>query len=123
MTYFGRLKGLDRHAAKTWSLEYLERVALADKANVQLDKLSGGQQQKVQLGVTIMNEPELLILDEPTKGFDPVNRRLLMDIIDGQKTKGATVAMVPAGRGITWHSTIPQQGLRRALTEGVQIQG
>jgi ABC-2 type transport system ATP-binding protein len=94
MTYFGRLKGLDRHAAKTWSLEYLERVALADKANVQLDKLSGGQQQKVQLGVTIMNEPELLILDEPTKGFDPVNRRLLMDIIGEQKTKGATVVMV-----------------------------
>lgn len=94
MAYFGRLKGLDRHAAKTWSLEYLERVALADKANVQLDKLSGGQQQKVQLGVTIMNEPELLILDEPTKGFDPVNRRLLMDIIAGQKAKGATVVMV-----------------------------
>jgi ABC-2 type transport system ATP-binding protein len=94
MAYFGRLKGLDRQAAKTWSLEYLERVALADKANVQLDKLSGGQQQKVQLGVTIMNEPELLILDEPTKGFDPVNRRLLMDIIAGQKAKGATVVMV-----------------------------
>jgi ABC-2 type transport system ATP-binding protein len=94
MTYFGRLKGLDRNAAKTWSLEYLERVALADKAGAQLDKLSGGQQQKVQLGVTIMNDPELLILDEPTKGFDPVNRRLLMDIIDGQKAKGATVVMV-----------------------------
>lgn len=94
MTYFGRLKGLDRKAAKHWSLQYLERVALADKAGVLLDKLSGGEQQKVQLGVTIMNEPELLILDEPTKGFDPVNRRLLMDIIDGQKAKGATVVMV-----------------------------
>ena len=54
---------------------------------MRLDKLSGGQQQKVQLGVTIMNDPELLILDEPTKGFDPVNRRLLMDIIDDQKTR------------------------------------
>jgi ABC-2 type transport system ATP-binding protein len=94
MTYFGRLKGVDRHAAKTWSLDYLEKVGLADKANTQLDKLSGGQQQKVQLGVTIMNEPELLILDEPTKGFDPVNRRLLMDVIAEQKTRGATVVMV-----------------------------
>lgn len=94
MTYFGRLKGIDRNAAKTWSLTYLDRVGLAEKAHVQLDKLSGGQQQKVQLGVTIMNEPELLILDEPTKGFDPVNRRLLMDIIAEQKTKGATVVMV-----------------------------
>jgi ABC-2 type transport system ATP-binding protein len=94
MTYFGRLKGLSKHDASTWSLEYLERVALADKAKVRVDKLSGGEQQKVQLGVTIMNQPELLILDEPTKGFDPVNRRLLMDIIEDQKSAGATVLMV-----------------------------
>jgi ABC-2 type transport system ATP-binding protein len=94
MVYFGRLKGLDRAWARAWSREYLERVDLADKAGVRLDKLSGGQQQKVQLGVTIMNEPELLILDEPTKGFDPVNRRLLMDIIEEQKLSGATVIMV-----------------------------
>ncbi|MDN4609567.1 ABC transporter ATP-binding protein [Arthrobacter burdickii] len=94
MTYFGRLKGLTRDQARTWSMNYLERVALADKAGTRLDKLSGGQQQKVQLGVTIMNSPELLILDEPTKGFDPVNRRLLMDIIEEQKTNGATVVMV-----------------------------
>jgi ABC-2 type transport system ATP-binding protein len=94
MTYFGRLKGLDKTAARSWSVEYLERVGLADKAQTRLDKLSGGQQQKVQLGVTIMNTPELLILDEPTKGFDPVNRRLLMDIIDDQRKAGATVVMV-----------------------------
>jgi len=94
MAYFGRLKGLSRQAAVTWSMEFLERVALADKAKLRVDKLSSGQQQKVQLGVTIMNDPELLILDEPTKGFDPVNRRLLMDIIEAQKTAGATVLMV-----------------------------
>jgi len=94
MVYFGRLKGLDKTHAKTWSRDYLERVDLADKASTRLDKLSGGQQQKIQLGVTIMNDPELLILDEPTKGFDPVNRRLLMDIIEDQKLAGATVIMV-----------------------------
>jgi ABC transporter related protein len=94
MTYFGRLKGLDKAAAKQWSLAYLERVGLADKAKSKIDKLSGGQQQKVQLGVTIMNDPSLLILDEPTKGFDPVNRRLLMDIIDEQKAKGATIVLI-----------------------------
>ena len=94
MVYFGRLKGLDKARAKAWSREYLERVDLADKAGMRLDKLSGGQQQKIQLGVTIMNDPELLILDEPTKGFDPVNRRLLMDIIEDQKLAGATVIMV-----------------------------
>lgn len=94
MVYFGRLKGLSRRAAQGWSREFLERVALADRATTRLDKLSGGQQQKIQLGVTIMNDPELLILDEPTQGFDPVNRRLLMDIIEEQKRAGATVIMV-----------------------------
>ncbi len=94
MTYFGRLKGLSKRAAHAWSLDYLEQVALADKARTGIDRLSGGEQQKVQLGVTIMNDPGLLILDEPTKGFDPVNRRLLMDIIEAQKDAGATVLMV-----------------------------
>ena len=94
MMYFGELKGMTRADAKQFSLEYLERVKLAVKANVRLGKLSGGQQQKVQLGVTIMNAPELLILDEPTKGFDPVNRRLLMNIIEERKRAGATIVFV-----------------------------
>lgn len=94
MTYFGQLKGIERRTARKWSLDYLERVELADHAKIKLDKLSGGQQQKVQLGVTIMSNPDLLILDEPTKGFDPVNRRLLMDIIDEQNKRGAGVVMV-----------------------------
>ena len=92
--HMGVLERMDKARAKAWSREYLERVDLADKASMRLDKLSGGQQQKIQLGVTIMNDPELLILDEPTKGFDPVNRRLLMDIIEDQKLAGATVIMV-----------------------------
>lgn len=94
MSYFGELKGLTRKAARSWSMDFLDRVGLADKARTRLDKLSGGQQQKVQLGVTIMTDPDLLILDEPAKGFDPVNRRLLMGIIAEQKAKGATVIMV-----------------------------
>jgi len=94
MVYFGMLKGLSRKEATSRSLAYLDRVSLADKVTTRVDKLSGGQQQKIQLGVTIMNDPQLLILDEPTQGFDPVNRRLLMDIIEDQKRAGATVIMV-----------------------------
>lgn len=94
MCYFGRLKGMGTAAAKKWSLDYLQRVELLDKAKTRIDKLSGGQQQKIQLGVTIMNDPELLILDEPTKGFDPVNRHLLMSIITEQNKKGAGVIMI-----------------------------
>lgn len=94
MLYFGQLKGLSRKEAKDFSMKFLERVNLSDKANTQLDKLSGGQQQKIQLGVTIMGDPELLIMDEPTKGFDPVNRRLLMNIIEEQRKAGATIIYV-----------------------------
>ncbi len=94
MTYFGELKGMPRDDARTASLAFLDRVKLSDKAHTRLDRLSGGQQQKVQLGITVMDDPELLILDEPTKGFDPVNRKLLMDIIEEHQAKGATVVMV-----------------------------
>ncbi len=94
MVYFGALKGLSATLAEEWSKDYLERVGLKEKIHERLDKLSGGQQQKVQLGITIMNDPDLLILDEPTKGFDPVNRRLLMEIIEEHQQKGATVIFV-----------------------------
>jgi ABC-2 type transport system ATP-binding protein len=94
MVYFGRLKGMSAKAAKSWSLAYLERVGLPGKAKLRLDKCSGGEQQKIQLGVTIMNDPELLILDEPTKGFDPVNRRLLLTLIGEQRQRGCTILMV-----------------------------
>ena len=92
MVYFGELKGLKE--PKEWSLKYLKRVGLADKANEKLEKLSGGQQQKVQLGITIMGDPKLLILDEPTKGFDPINRRLLMEIIEERHKKGAAIILI-----------------------------
>ena len=94
MMYFGQLKGLTKRQARDVSLAFLERVDLADKVSTRLDKLSGGQQQKIQLGVTIMGDPELLILDEPTKGFDPVNRRLLMNIIEERRAAGATIIFV-----------------------------
>ncbi len=92
MVYFGEMKGLKD--PRGWSMKYLERVGLLDKFNEKVEKLSGGQQQKIQLGITIMGNPKLLILDEPTKGFDPMNRRLLMEIIEELHAKGAAVIMI-----------------------------
>lgn len=92
MVYFGELNGLKDPVG--WSKKYLKRVGLEEKANERIEKLSGGQQQKVQLGVTIMGDPQLLILDEPTKGFDPMNRRLLMEIIEEHHKKGAAIIMI-----------------------------
>lgn len=94
MIYFGELKGLSYADARAFSLSYLERVGLADKAGVKIKKLSGGQQQKVQLGVAIIGDPKLLILDEPTKGLDPVNRKLLLDIVDELQWGGAAVIYI-----------------------------
>ena len=92
MVYFGRLKGLKQ--PREWSMNYLKRVGLEDFAKTKVEKLSQGMQQKVQLGITVMNEPDLLILDEPTKGFDPVNRRLLMEIIEELHQKGSTIILI-----------------------------
>ncbi len=94
MQYFGQLKGLSKKEARDFSQDFLKRVGLEDKARLNIDKLSGGQQQKIQLGITIMGRPDLLILDEPTKGFDPVNRELLMEIIKEENARGATIIMV-----------------------------
>lgn len=94
MVYFGRLKGLTYAEAYSWSIAYLKRVELADKEKELISSLSGGQQQKVQMGVTIMNQPSLLILDEPTKGFDPVNRRLMLEIVEERRKEGTTIILV-----------------------------
>ena len=92
LVYFGELNGLSN--PREWAINYLERVGLKDKINEKVEKLSGGQQQKIQLGITIMGEPKLLILDEPTKGFDPMNRKLLMEIIEELHKKGSAIIMI-----------------------------
>jgi len=94
MTFLGELKGMNTEAARSWSYEYLERVGLRNKAKSKIKKLSSGQQQKIQLGITIINNPQLLILDEPTKGLDPMNRTLLMDILLDLKRKGSTIVFI-----------------------------
>lgn len=94
MVYFGELKGLSRGAARDFAMRYLKRVGLDDMATVKIKKLSSGQQQKIQLGIAIIGNPKLLILDEPTKGLDPLNRKLLLDIVDELQKQGAAVIYI-----------------------------
>ncbi len=91
LIHFGRLKGLQLTEAKKWSEAYLEKVNLVSKRDSEIKKLSSGQQQKIQLGVTLINEPELLIMDEPWKGLDPVNRDLLGEMLQELNDKGTTI--------------------------------
>jgi ABC-2 type transport system ATP-binding protein len=91
LIFFAKLKGLDKKTAKKRAVKFLKRVDLTDKAKVKIKNLSSGQQQKIQLGITIIHKPKLLILDEPTNGLDPVNRRLLLDILSEANNQGATI--------------------------------
>jgi ABC-2 type transport system ATP-binding protein len=92
MIYFGQMKGMTQVDAKIKAVKFLERVGLSDKAQIQIKKLSSGQQQKIQLGITVINDPKILILDEPTKGLDPVNRSLLLELLfELNKNNGTTI--------------------------------
>ena len=91
MVYFGQLKGLSAQRARQRALKYLDRVGLKDKQDLIIKRLSSGQQQKIQLGITIINDPQILILDEPMKGFDPLNRELFLDILFEHKKKNVTI--------------------------------
>ncbi|MCA9376733.1 ATP-binding cassette domain-containing protein [Candidatus Nomurabacteria bacterium] len=91
LVYHATLKGMSKKDATTASREYLESVGIAEKGSQEIRKLSSGQQQKVQLGLALIHQPKLLILDEPTKGLDPVNRKLLIDMIMELRDNGTTV--------------------------------
>jgi len=91
LVYFGQLKGLSKSEATNNAQAYLAKVGLEDKEKSELKKLSSGQQQKIQLGITVINNPKLLILDEPTKGLDPVNRELLLSILMDLNNSGSTI--------------------------------
>ena len=71
--------------------DLLERVSLGDKARRRVRQLSGGEQQRFALAASLVNDPELVVLDEPTTGLDPVSRRDLWDLVGRVRENGATV--------------------------------
>jgi ABC-2 type transport system ATP-binding protein len=91
VAYFGRLKGLDARTAWTRATELLSRYGLGDWIDKRCESLSKGMSQKVQVLGTLIHEPELVILDEPFSGLDPVNAELMREIILQMKREGRTV--------------------------------
>jgi ABC-2 type transport system ATP-binding protein len=91
LAYFGRLKGLTRAVARTRAAELLRRYGLGDWTDKRCETLSKGMGQKVQLLATLIHEPELVILDEPFSGLDPVNAELMRDVILSIRAQGRTV--------------------------------
>jgi ABC-2 type transport system ATP-binding protein len=93
MTYFGTLKGLPRAAARKKATDWLERVELPHVAAWKVDRLSKGMSQKVQIASVLLSDPELCVLDEPTTGLDPVNVRLVQDLLIERRRQGRTTIL------------------------------
>ena len=91
LTYFGRLHGMDRDSARTAAAAWLERLGLTDRADSRLEQLSHGNQQRVQLAAALIHDPELLILDEPFSGLDPIGVEDMMEILLERAAQGAAV--------------------------------
>ena len=91
LAFFGELKGVRRSEALSQARAWLERLELGDRADDRVETLSKGMQQKVQFIATVLHKPDLLILDEPFSGLDPINVDLLRDIVLERQRDGATI--------------------------------
>ena len=91
LEYFGRLHGLSAPAARAAATRWLGRLGLEDRASAKVEELSHGNQQRAQLAAALLHEPELLVLDEPFAGLDPVAVRTLADVLAGEAARGAAV--------------------------------
>ena len=91
LAYFGCLHGLDDSSARGAAARWLERLGLEDRAGAKLEELSHGNQQRAQLAAALLHEPELLVLDEPFAGLDPVAVQTLAEVLRGEAARGAAV--------------------------------
>ncbi len=91
LVYLAQLKGLSHSQAKKKVFEWMEKFAIKDWWNKKVQDLSKGMSQKIQFIATILHEPKLIILDEPFSGLDPVNSKLIEEVIQDLRMKGATI--------------------------------
>ena len=91
LIYFAELRGISKAEAKKNAMYYLEKVGLTEYSKKELGTLSKGNQQKIQLIQTVIHQPEILILDEPFSGLDPVNSKILQEIVMEYINAGAIV--------------------------------
>ncbi len=91
LVYFGNLRGLQPSEAKKRAEAWLKKFELSEYGNHKVDELSKGMQQKVQFISCLLHEPELLILDEPFSGLDPVNQIIMKDMMRDLKQAGKTI--------------------------------
>jgi ABC-2 type transport system ATP-binding protein len=89
--YFGSLKNMNHSDIKKQTRYWLGRFDIKDRITGKVEELSKGNQQKIQFIISVLHNPDLLILDEPFSGFDPVNQDLLKDVLIELKKSGKTI--------------------------------
>jgi ABC-2 type transport system ATP-binding protein len=93
LVYLAILKGMPKSDAKSRVLEYLDRFDLIEYRKKNIKQLSKGMQQKAQIIATLVHEPELVIVDEPFSGLDPVNTKMVKDILRDLRDRGTAIIM------------------------------
>jgi lipooligosaccharide transport system ATP-binding protein len=93
LVIYGRYFGLSRREAKRRAAELLEFVQLADRAGSQVEPLSGGMKRRLSIARSLINQPDLMLLDEPTTGLDPQARHLVWDRLYRLKQRGTTLVL------------------------------
>jgi ABC-2 type transport system ATP-binding protein len=93
LSYFGRLNHLSRHKSEIEAIRFLDRFGLIDYTQRKIDELSKGMQQKIQFIIASIHNPEVLILDEPFIGLDPVNKIALRKIIQKSRDMGKIIIL------------------------------
>lgn len=119
--YFGQLKGCDRETLRRNMEEYMDIFNIPDSdRHRKVEELSKGNQQKVQILATVVHQPELIILDEPFSGFDPINGRLLTQLIARLQEQNSTIILsshnMPAIEEMATHIALINKG--RLLLDG-----
>lgn len=93
LTYFGRLHGMSRRSAQKRAMQLLDYMDIAQAANIEPEKLSKGNQQKIQLAACLIHDPDLIFLDEPFSGLDPVNAEGLRAMIHDLVSQGKYIIL------------------------------
>lgn len=93
LVYLATLKGLDEKTARDRLQEWLERLDLTEHRQKKVQELSKGMQQKAQIITTLLHEPDLIVIDEPFTGLDPVSTRLVKQIFEQQRQAGRSILM------------------------------
>jgi len=93
LVYLASLKGMDEKVARSRLQGWLERLDLAEHREKKVQELSRGMQQKAQIIATLLHEPDLIVIDEPFSGLDPVSTRLIKQIFEEQRQAGKSILM------------------------------